>query len=337
MAAIDISLFNNTFALSASPMVVRLHTLYFSANSDGTDSLFRQVLLEVTTYYDGILTAENTRMHTFPIPVEVGATEVVCDIASAIRASLAMYQYPTDEVVPGKTVTYPKCLFKLKAWEREMIDGEVVERTDSAVSYPSADGNYLTAGFGGFSEYERWKNSDPIATVSFSTKPTGEIYGQGQIYCSSSLQSGKVQTAVSAVESGVVDSRPRTTFLFVNSRGVFETVSVLPRQALGYEIASSRKHLTQSPSYAAKPILTTHKQGGGAVWQFSSGYVNASWADWFASEFLMAKRYWMQHDGRWLPVAIEPDGDTVTVYDRNDPSLLAVNFTVRSAVSGSVR
>ena len=129
MEAIDISQFNNTFALSKSPMIVRLHSFGFGKNLDGTDSLFRQVMLEVTTYYDSVLTGPNAKIgvHPFPIPVESGDTEVVCDISSAIRASLARYQYPTDSVVPGNTIIYPNCSFRLKAWEREMIDGEVVD------------------------------------------------------------------------------------------------------------------------------------------------------------------------------------------------------------------
>lgn len=338
MAAIDISQFNNTFALSKSPMIVRLHTLNFGFNSDETPSLFRQVMLEVTTYYDSVLTGSNAkiRVNPFPIPVESGDTEVVCDISSAIRASLARYQYPSDSVVPGNTITYPNCSFKLKAWEREMIDGEVVD--GASTLYPANDGVYLHAGLGGLSQYERWRNPDVNATIRFSTKPSGEIYGRDQVYCSSALQeNGKVKTVVSVVESGVVDTRNRVTFLFVNSRGVFETISVLPYESLSYEVISSRKSLSQPPSYAPKPIATTHKQVVGAVWQMSSGYVSREWADWYASEFLMAKRYWMQFDGAWLPVTVEPTSDKVVVYDREDPSLMHVPFEVRAAVSGSVR
>lgn len=338
MAAIDISQFNKTFALSNSPMIVRLHTLKFGKNSDGTDSLFRQVILEVTTYYDSVLTGIDAKIgvHPFPISVESGDTEVVCDISSAIRASLARYQYPSDSVVPGNTITYPNCSFKLKAWEREMIDGEVMD--GAFTLYPVNDGVYLHAGLGGLSQYERWRNPDVNATIRFSTKPSGEIYGRDQVYCSSALQeNGKVKTVVSVVESGVVDTRNRVTFLFVNSRGVFETISVLPYESLSYEVISSRKSLSQPPSYTPKPIATTHKQGGGAVWQMSSGYVSREWADWYASEFLMAKRYWMQFDGVWLPVTVEPTSDQVVVYDREDPSLMHVPFEVRAAVSGSVR
>ena len=336
MALIDVSQINSKFALSGSPMVVRLYSFGFVKNTDGSDSLFRQVMLEVTTYYDSVLTGSNAKMgvHPFPIPVESGDTEVVCDISSAIRASLARYQYHTDSVVPGNTIIYPNCSFRLKAWEREMIDGEVVDK--ASASYPTDEGVYLHAGLGGLSQYERWKNPDVNAAIRFSTKPSGEIYGRDQVYCSSSLQGDKVKTVVSAAESEVVDTRNRVTFLFVNSRGVFETISVLPYESLSYEVIASRKSLSQPPSYAPKPITTTHKQGGGAVWQMSSGYVSRDWADWYASEFLMAKRYWMQFDGAWLPVTVEPTSDLVVVYDREDPSLMHVPFEVRAAVNGSV-
>ena len=334
MAHIDVSKFNNTFALSGSPMVVRVHDFQFGRNADGTPSLFRQVMVEVTAYYDSILTDSNKRVFQFPVPVEVGASDVVCDISSAIRSSLAKYQYSTDGVAKNGNITYPNCAFIIRAWERELIDGELKEH--SPVQYPS-ESSLLHAGLGGMSQYERWKNSSVNQTFSFSTKPTtGEIFANGQIVCSSALNGSSVKTTFSEASANI-DSRERTVFLFVNSRGVFETVSALPRQSLGYGISSERKQLSQSPSYAPSPVITTHKEGGGAVWQMSSGYVDADWADWFASEFLMAKRYWLWHDGRWLPVAVEPDGDTVMVYDLNDPSLLAVNFTVRSALNGSIR
>ena len=337
MAQIDISQFNNNFALSESPMVVRLHALNFGVNSDGTPSLFRQVLLEVTTYYDSVLTGSDAKIgvHTFPVPVDHGATEVVCDISSAIRSSLARYQHPADGVVPGNTIVYPNCSFKLKAWEREMINGEVEDA--ASTSYPNSEDAYLHAGLGGMSQYERWKNPNVNSDIKFSTKPSGEIYGRDQIYCTSLLQGGRVETTVSAVESGVVDTRNRVTFLFVNSRGVFETISVLPYESLSYEIVSSRKSLSQLPSYQPKPNATTHKQGGVAVWQMSSGFVSRDWTDWYASEFLMAKRYWIHFDGAWLPVTVEPLSDQVVVYDREDPSLIHVPFQVRAAVSGSVR
>jgi hypothetical protein len=66
----------------------------------------------------------------------------------------------------------------------------------------------------------------------------------------------------------------------------------------------------------------------------SSGWVNREWAQWFACEFLMAKHYWIPKGGRWLPVAITPDSDSIVTYDKNDPSLLAVNFTATAAIKG---
>ena len=82
--------------------------------------------------------------------------------------------------------------------------------------------------------------------------------------------------------------------------------------------------------------MTTHKSLGPATWRMSSGYVNRAWAEWFATEFLTAKHYWMRVDGRWLPVVVSPSENAATIYDRNDPSLRDVQFIVRAAVNGRV-
>lgn len=327
MAAIDLGRLTTDFIFSGDPVIATVTPGYFTEGST-----FRQIVVQVSMFFYPVDYTKN-QTHQFVLPATENGAPITADISSALRSTFAQWEYDASSVVDGATISYPYVSFRVKAWEREMTSyGEVEDKSEGVVEI---DG--FQAYMGRVGEYERWKypTTYPDGT-EFSTKPAGEIYGNGFLHCTSVLDGAMVNTTV-AVSNFGNDERPRTTFLFVNSRGVFETVSVLPRQALGYEITSSRKHLTQSPSYATKPVLATHKQGGGAVWQFSSGYVNVSWADWFASEFLMAKRYWMQHDGRWLPVAIEPDGDTVTVCDRNDPSLLAVNFTVRSAVSGSIR
>ena len=132
----------------------------------------------------------------------------------------------------------------------------------------------------------------------------------------------------------MLDTRDRTTILFVNSRGVFETISVVGYESEEYAVSAEVRSLVGDTSYRPSPYVTTHKEGGGASWKMSSGWVNREWAQWFAREFLMAKHYWIPKDGRWLPVAITPDSDSIVTYDKNDPSLLAVNFTVRAAIKG---
>ena len=70
--------------------------------------------------------------------------------------------------------------------------------------------------------------------------------------------------------------------------------------------------------------------------KMSSGTVSRAWADWWVTEFLMAKKYWMFYDGRWLPVTVTPVDDETLVYDRSEQRLPHVDFEVEIAVEGSV-
>lgn len=133
----------------------------------------------------------------------------------------------------------------------------------------------------------------------------------------------------------IIDHRPRTTMLFVNSRGVLETISLFAKESKEYEISSEVMAVGRTPSYSPQPGMTTHKTLGNATWQMSSGFVNRDWAEWFVVEFLTSKKYWMLIDGRWLPVVVSSK-ESITVYDRNDTSLRDVQFTVVSAIGGRV-
>lgn len=337
MATIDLGRVpDNSFFFADDPIIATVTPQQFE-----TGGMFRQVVIKVTVDYVG---PKENREYDFPFPAVDNGIPVIRDISSSIRATLAQWEYDADSVTVGQSIAYPYVLFTVTAWEREM------DESGNVVNHPSSFQGPFRAYLGGVGEYCRFAHGachpeyDSINKIleyptgvafTFTSKPAGEKAQYGQPRCVTSFNGTNVVTTVSQASS--IPGQYSGMFLFVNRYGVFETISTVGYESLGYEITSSRKHLSQPPSYAAKPVITTHKQGGGAVWQFSSGFVNAEWANWFASEFLMAKRYWMQHDGRWLPVVVEPDGDTVMVYDRNDPSLLAVNFTVRAAASGSVR
>ena len=163
----------------------------------------------------------------------------------------------------------------------------------------------------------------------------GEFAPTGHIYTQTSMASdGRLKTTLSALSGPSLDSRPGTVVLFVNSRGVYETVSIMASESEEYEMESNILSLVGAASYRPSPSIISKKEGGGAVWKMSSGYVNKDWAQWYAREFLMAERYWIRNENRWIPVAISPDSDSVMTYDKNDPSLLSVNFVVRSAIKG---
>lgn len=122
-------------------------------------------------------------------------------------------------------------------------------------------------------------------------------------------------------------------FLFLNGFGLIESATAVTKESLSYETESEqfvvpseigfRSH-TRIASYAQQPFVTI---------EMSSGYVNREWAEWWINEFCTTRKAWMMADGRFLPVAIIPE-DTVDLYDRSKPDLLAVNFTVRCSFAG---
>lgn len=343
MAVIDLGRLTTDFIFSGDPIIATVIPQNFSNNS-----IFRQICVKVTA---DVPTEDDVpnREHLFTITAIDNSTSVAVDISSAIRSTLSSWHYESVDVYKGRDIYYPYASFQVSAWEREMnehgyetVYNETITETFKA---------YL----GGVGEFSRWVSNGAKPIIKdgkvqypmegmdflFSSKPAGEIYAAGQIVCTSSYdaKTGQVRTVVSGTPFGqnIVDTRDRTSFLFVNSFGVFETVSVYHRHAMSYNIDSSVLNLGRKPSYKPSANVMTQKRGGGAQWQMSSGYVNRDWADWFASEFLMSEKHWMSIDGGWLPVAIIPDSDSVSVFDCNEPSLIAVNFTVRSALLGSVR
>ena len=337
MATIDLGrVSENSFFFADDPIVVTVIPNQFE---DG--GTFRQVAIKIKVDYVG---DKENREYDFFLPAVDNATPVIGDVSSAIRSTLAQWEYDADSIVVGSSVTYPHASFSVTAWEREM------DTSGNVINYPSSEQGPYRAYLGGVGEYSRFIHGEAYpqynsesgrleypsgVEFAFTSKPVDEKFQYGQPRCTTSFNGTNVETSVSLAT--VFPAPYNGLFLFVNRYGVFETISTIGRESLGYEIRAERKSLSQPPSYASNPIAIAHKQGGGAVWQMSSGFVSREWADWYASEFLMARLYWMRHEGFWLPVTVEPDGDTVMVYDRSDPSLIAVNFIVRAAVSGSVR
>ncbi len=325
MATLDLSAIKAAFAFADNPIIVKATELSFPEGS-----IFRQVIFDVETYYDKAASASRTFF--FAISADGEGSTVECDISSALRSTFAQFQYDASAVTSTGSITYPVVTYKVSIYTEWMIDGV----TDSSGKTTS---EIYRAFLGGLSEMERWKDSSTIncaITPTFTTKPAGEIRDKGQLIATTTYDSeaGEVKTRFSTAQSGTLDARDRTTILFVNSRGVYETVSVLATESEEYEVSAEVRRLVGEASYRPSPYITTHKEGGGASWKMSSGWVNREWAQWFAREFLMAKHYWLRKDNRWLPVAIEPKSDSVMTYDKNDPSLLAVNFTVTSALRG---
>lgn len=331
MAYPDLKLINKDFCFIDNPVVVKAGALGFQEGS-----IFRQVVFQIDTYVNKM--SFNHRRFTFHVNaddyvlLEGDTFEVLCDISSTLRSALAYYVYDTNNIDAGSDVVYPMLSYRVSVFTKEMVNAIVVESQIIA-------SEYCNAFLGGVSERERWESGIEInysPEPTFSTKPSsGELFGENQIVCASEFDSeNEVIKSLFSVYEGEADNRSRATILFVNSRGVYETISVLATESEEYEIDSKVRSIVGATAYRPSPSVISHKSGGGAVWKMSSGWVNKEWVQWYAREFLMAKHYWLRKENKWLPVAISPDEDSVTTYDKSDPSLISVNFTVRSAING---
>lgn len=333
--SLKIDEFNADFAFANNPIVVKATNLDFNG-------LFRKVIFEVNTYYEHL--ESNKRTFIFEVSAEgLSYTDTVrCDISSCLRSAFAQYEYNPEDITESSLLTYPGVRFGVKAWLRDFYNGVIEDGPSSEASGVLSDGSSTTifsAFLGGLSEMERWTgdsdvNGYPIP-LSFSTKPSGEILCWGQILVRTwyDAETGNVTSSFS-VNNQFMDARERISILFVNSRGVYETISVLGNESEEYEVVSEEMLKTGIAEYRPSATIFMHKTGGAATWKMSSGYVNKEWAQWYTREFLMANHYWLRKDSRWLPVAISADGNSVATYDKNDPSLVSVDFIVKSAIKG---
>ena len=120
---------------------------------------------------------------------------------------------------------------------------------------------------------------------------------------------------------------------FVNGFGAVENISVRSRDKLSYEVSGENHSLVQE--IGVRPTdrrYSTKKQPVG-VYELSSGYVPQRWAEWYVQELLASPRVWIQLGGKWIPALIE-SSDECVIYDRSNPEMPHVDFTLRLAVDG---
>lgn len=337
-----------------NPIMVGVTNLTFPAGAT-----FRQAMVQVdvTPTYSGAVTS------TYYFYADASATTlystVWIDISTALRAAMNSWSADAATVIAaGTKYAYPYATFGTTVFEKYLLDGSVHQHEGASQS-----GAY--AYYGGLSEYERFTLSNHPADFLVSagnnkylsrkprTQGEGEVLETGAVRAYSYYLDGTVYTSsytLTDTNEGkegydgggyfwqLPVSGERRLFAFVNSLGVLETVMAQSRESLAYGIESEVKNLASTPAYKAKPNITTHKTGGRPKLEMSSGKVSRDWADWWATEFLMAKRYWMLTDtGVWLPVTVSPADDEVLIYDRSDSALPHVDFDVEVAVSGSLK
>ena len=291
---------------------------------------------------------------------------VTVDISSALRAIMEPKKWEPKIWNEGAILTYPKREFAVRVYDRYMKDGAIFNGSPSY--YPEnaqqGAGNGAYAYLGGLSELERYiHNVHPVdfyKHLTFSRKPdNNDRWGRSDIKLSSKYTSSGVQTTAHRIVADEVTLRsPHRHFLFVNSMGVYETVSAVMRESLSYNIESTIHSLVQAPSYKGAPILSTYKTQPIADFQMSSGYTSREWADWWTTEFLSAKHCWVRmnlngdlsqtvddngmttsinwkDNTYWIPCVVTPSDESTLVYNRAEQRMPHVNFDVRLALHGS--
>lgn len=351
---------NRTY-FADSPVVITISGLAWPSSSP-----FTIVRLEVI--YDG-LTVGEFRADT------AGQTSISFDISSALRALWSDYDF-SDELAKGNMMlsslialtstrlmrSYSLCVHT----EYISSDGVFTETTCEDSSHNTViPGGYCL--LGGFTEMERSVITNPAeyADVSHlnqtnlrygdaSTKPTTTPERIGRTSITSWVDVAPGQTvskfypysANPGQDSAdphapmvLRDSSLYVDFLFVNRRGAVETCSGQTMEAMGISVDTQQYAHVERPSFTPSRSLTAISRGGRRSWNMSSGLQTRDWAEWWAMEFLKARRWWMRYPigkayGTYVPVIVTPANSLTPIYDRSKQQMPSVDFTVTMALEG---
>lgn len=351
--------FPENFNFVNNPIVVEATN---NTNVDG--SSMHQTVIEVISPLPSGIGQTMKAAYTFECETYPGGT-VTVDISSALRALIEPKEWNPEIWEEGDVIKYPTADFAVCVYDRYMRDGKIYEDTKSyhPSNASSGTGYGAHAYLGGLSELERYiQNAHPSAFydhLTFSRKPDDtERWGAGDIKLTSKYTSSGVQTTVHRITSSEVTlPAGHRHFLFINSMGVYETVSAVMRESLSYGMESTTHSLVQAPSYKGAPILSSHKTKPAADFQMSSGYTTRAWADWWTTEFLAAKHCWMrmylksslplgsngvptsynwEEETYWVPCVVTPADEDTLIYNRAEQRLPHVDFDVKLALNGSI-
>ena len=328
---------------AGSPIIVTLGEFGFPANAT-----FKQVVLEVTTTFQS-----NTAM--YPFTAEVGSeASLSFDISSALRAAMSKYDFASEVAAANAaiggtqgTVQRSAASFTLSAYTKYMLDG--ILYTGSTIT-----NNGGTAVLGEWDELERYLgNTQPLggSPVVATAKPTADVERVGADSVITTLVNDTGTTEMkfrnASAESAAAFTRQGRTvlrdseqeyvdFIFVNKRGAVEAVSALTRESLTYKVKTTEKTLVTGPTFVPSRSTTAYAEPTRGTFKLSSGWQTREWLAWWATDFLRARRWWMRIGGRFLPVTVKPDKESVEIYDRAKQEIHSVDFTATLALEGRI-
>jgi hypothetical protein len=329
-----------------SPVVITVSGLMWPASTPFA-------IVEVDVIYQGRIAGY--------FRVDTGRQSVMdFDISSALRAIWAGYDF-SMEVAAANNKTAgsarPYRGYSLKVYTEYLSsdDGGTFVRTSS---------EEFTGGrccLGGLTEWERanigakenadvshWEHSNP-RNGDASTKPrtTPERVGSTSITSWADVQNAGTTThfypANATPQSDgnsdhapivLRDSQEYTDFLFVNRRGAVETCSGQTLESLDITVETQQYARVERPTFKPSRTLMAIARGGRRSWAMSSGLQTREWAEWWTTEFLMARQWWMLYEGKYVPVIVEPSKKSIDIYDRAKQQMPHVDFTVTLALEG---
>lgn len=323
-----------------SPVVITINGLTWPGNS-----AFKVVRIEIVS---GGAVVGDFRAETG------GASSITFDISSALRAIWAGYDFAGEVAAAGSWNSFTRGFrrYSITVYTEYVADDGTYTTTNSG----TFDGGQCL--IGGRTEMERLTNGQGDASTwehrnarngDASTKPTSspervgadsitswvDVSNSGttSVFYSSHITPGDDSRSAHA-PIVLRDTQAYTDFLFVNRRGAVETACAQTLEALSIEVNTQQYARVERPSFTPSRTITARATGGRRSWAMSSGAQTREWAEWWALEFLMARRHWMRYNGRFVPVTVEPAKKQTGIYDRAKQQMPSVDFTVTLALEG---
>lgn len=324
-----------------------------------------EVIAGMVVAADDELNKENSVDLIFSSPVNSGET-IKVDISSALRAAADNYVY--SSVPPS---VYPHIKFSLKAWDEYMQNGEYHEKAGvvsndggnaimgkfSDLERLLANGNKTALSFSrkptDLNSAECVSEDETVVIPeSFSaaksigditTGPSSKVYSVKSASGSVTVVGDDFDLKVFAGRSFLVDKRASAKrehyqFRFVNSLGVLESASVLSLASQQMNLSSDRYDIAIQETFSSFSRGVYEKKNDYEKWKMCTGPIDKYWASWFLHEFLMASYVWVKEQNAekeiWLPCHIVPE-DTVQGVNRQDNSVINIEFTVELDINGS--
>ncbi len=296
-------------------------------------------------------------------------SEYCIDIQHALRAIMG-----EDTIDPNSLkdkMSLPMKSYFMCLGSSYLLDGKWWDAFDNNQFVSTGEALGLEGGLfcmrGRLSDYERNAIVDSWITedrdVTLSRKPEGEVSVSGALHMVSTVSQSMLyaegigQSAptlsiknaddVKGLYLDTVQTQQYVQFLFINSLGVPETVCarMLRRRAMPLEYDSfvREQRVNRVPdSYGA--FYGALKAQQHATLDMSSGAVTAEWAEWWATEFLTAKRWWVRMGDRglflddtnmcWRPCVVTSKNEAV-IYDQSKAEASHVDFSVKMGWQGS--